>query len=171
MSSVLILVAAFVGLIFLMGLFLISRYKRCPSDRILVISGKTGQGSSKCIAGGATFVWPVIQEYEYLDLSIIDNNAGNWNKNQGSMYGDTTGVPKYKRNVSTKDKIHWWDKPETILKYCTSPDLDLVVNAQKALFYYIKPNPQKLPTATAITDVNFELAQFKLRGGHKEKKV
>jgi flotillin len=71
MSSVLILVAAFVGLIFLMGLFLISRYKRCPSDRILVISGKTGQGSSKCIAGGATFVWPVIQEYEYLDLSPI----------------------------------------------------------------------------------------------------
>ncbi len=71
MSSALILVAAFVGLIFLMGLFLISRYKRCPSDRILVISGKTGQGSSKCIAGGATFVWPVIQEYEYLDLSPI----------------------------------------------------------------------------------------------------
>ena len=117
------------------------------------------------------FVFPFFFKYEYLDLSIIDNNAGNWNKNQGSMYGDTTGVPKYKRNVSTKDKIHWWDKPETILKYCTSPDLDLVVNAQKSLFYYIKPNPQKLPTATAITDVNFELAQFKLRGGHKEKKV
>jgi flotillin len=70
-SAFLIIIAAFAGLIFLMGLFLISRYKRCPSDRILVISGKTGQGSSKCIAGGATFVWPVIQEYEYLDLSPI----------------------------------------------------------------------------------------------------
>ena len=49
----------------------LTRYKRCPSDKILVIYGKTGQGSAKCVAGGATFVWPVIQSYEYLDLSPI----------------------------------------------------------------------------------------------------
>jgi len=71
MSSALILVAAFAGLFFLMLLFFISRYRRCPSDRILVIYGRTGQGSAKCIAGGAEFVWPVIQDYEYLDLSPI----------------------------------------------------------------------------------------------------
>jgi flotillin len=53
------------------ALFLVSRYRRCPSDRILVIYGKTGQGSAKCIAGGAAFVWPVIQDYQYLDLSPI----------------------------------------------------------------------------------------------------
>lgn len=115
------------------------------------------------------FVTPFFFKYEYLDLSIIDINADNWNKNQGSMYGDAlAGGPKYKRNVSKSDKIHWWDKPETILKYCTSPDLDLVVNAQKALFYYVKPKPKKLPQATEIVDVNFELAQYKLRGGHKD---
>ena len=51
--------------------FFISRYRRCPSDRILVIYGKTGEGSAKCVAGGAAFVWPVIQDYEYLDLSPI----------------------------------------------------------------------------------------------------
>ena len=71
MNSALILVAAFAGLFFLMLLFFISRYRRCPSDRILVIYGRTGQGSAKCIAGGAEFVWPVIQDYEYLDLSPI----------------------------------------------------------------------------------------------------
>lgn len=71
MNSALILVAAFAGLFFLMILFFISRYRRCPSDRILVIYGRTGQGSAKCIAGGAEFVWPVIQDYEYLDLSPI----------------------------------------------------------------------------------------------------
>ena len=71
MNSAIILIAAFAGLIFLMLLFLVSRYKRCPSDRILVIYGRTGQGSAKCIAGGAEFVWPVIQDYEYLDLSPI----------------------------------------------------------------------------------------------------
>jgi hypothetical protein len=118
------------------------------------------------------FVTPFFFKYEYLDLSIIDDNAVNLNKNQGfSMYGDTSGVPNYKVNVSAKGKIHWWDKPETILKYCTSPDLNLVVNAQKALFYYIKPKPKKLPQATEIVDVNFELAQYKLRGGHKEKNI
>lgn len=52
-------------------LLLLTRYKRCPSDKILVIYGKTGQGSAKCVAGGAAFVWPIIQSYEYLDLSPI----------------------------------------------------------------------------------------------------
>ncbi|MDX1476173.1 MAG: SPFH domain-containing protein [Saprospiraceae bacterium] len=59
-------------LIVMMGLWLITRYKRCPSDKILVIYGKTNaQTSAKCLAGGAAFVWPVIQDYEYLDLSPI----------------------------------------------------------------------------------------------------
>lgn len=52
-------------------IFIVARYKRCPSDKILVIYGKTGSGSAKCLAGGAAFVWPVIQGYEYLDLSPI----------------------------------------------------------------------------------------------------
>ncbi|MFK7807566.1 MAG: flotillin family protein [Saprospiraceae bacterium] len=51
--------------------FMISRYRRCPSDKILVIYGRTGSGSAKCLAGGAAFVWPVIQDYEYLDLTPI----------------------------------------------------------------------------------------------------
>ncbi|GJM35721.1 MAG: flotillin [Saprospiraceae bacterium] len=55
--------------IFLMLMwFFISRYRRCPSDKILVIYGKTGKGSANCIHGGAAFVWPVIQDYQYLDL-------------------------------------------------------------------------------------------------------
>jgi flotillin len=44
------------------------RYKRCPSNRILVIYGKTNAGAARCIHGGAAFVWPLIQAYEYLDL-------------------------------------------------------------------------------------------------------
>jgi len=51
--------------------FFVSRYRRCPSDKILVIYGKTGGGSAKCLAGGAAFVWPVIQDYEYLDLTPV----------------------------------------------------------------------------------------------------
>ena len=47
----------------------VARYKRCPSNRVLVISGKVGGGeSARCISGGGAFVWPVIQEYAYLSL-------------------------------------------------------------------------------------------------------
>ncbi|MGZ8378241.1 MAG: flotillin family protein [Gemmatirosa sp.] len=46
-----------------------SRYKRCPANKILVISGSVGSGNAaKCISGGGAFVWPVIQEYAYLGL-------------------------------------------------------------------------------------------------------
>jgi flotillin len=44
------------------------RYKRCPSNRILVIYGKTNQGAARCVHGGAAFVWPLIQAYDFLDL-------------------------------------------------------------------------------------------------------
>ncbi len=71
-SGVLILAGFFVFLVFLTILFFISRYKRCPSDKILVVYGKTGDDkSAKCYAGGATFVWPIIQDYRYLDLTPL----------------------------------------------------------------------------------------------------
>ncbi len=57
---------------FIIIISFIRRYKRCPSDRILVVYGKVGTGNSaKCIHGGASFIWPVIQDYEYLDLTPI----------------------------------------------------------------------------------------------------
>ncbi len=56
------------------------RYKRCPSDRILVVYGKVGGGSARCIHGGASFIWPVFQDYAFMDLTPISievylNNA------------------------------------------------------------------------------------------------
>ena len=49
-----------------------TRYKRCPSDKVLVIYGKISRGrSSRCIHGGAAFVWPMIQDYQFLDLTPI----------------------------------------------------------------------------------------------------
>ncbi|NLH50232.1 MAG: flotillin family protein [Myxococcales bacterium] len=68
-----ILALAFFG-IFLAAL---RRYKRCPSDKILVIYGKTGKDASgqaraaRCIHGGAAFVWPLLQDYAFLNLTPI----------------------------------------------------------------------------------------------------
>ncbi|MCG1034912.1 flotillin family protein [Polaribacter sargassicola] len=56
--------------VFILLVAMIKRYKRCPSDRILVVYGKVGGGeSAKCIHGGAAFILPVIQDYEFLDLT------------------------------------------------------------------------------------------------------
>ncbi len=73
MSSGIIGLGAFIAIVtVLLILFFISRYKRCPSNKILVVYGKTGgESSAKCYAGGAAFVWPVIQDYQYLDLTPL----------------------------------------------------------------------------------------------------
>ena len=70
---IIIVVAAVVGFITISAL--ISRFKRCPSDKILVIYGRTGGSSAKCIHGGGAFIWPVIQDYAYLDLKPISIEA------------------------------------------------------------------------------------------------
>lgn len=73
--SVLLLTCVIVLLVLTTLIVILSRYRKCPSDKILVIYGKVGtsqdgsQRSAKCIHGGAAFIWPVIQAYEYLDLT------------------------------------------------------------------------------------------------------
>jgi flotillin len=55
---------------------LLRRYKRCPPDKIMVVYGKIGSGpegrrSAKCLHGGAAFVFPIFQDYQFLDLIPI----------------------------------------------------------------------------------------------------
>ena len=70
MATYLILIIVVV--LFITFAAILKRYKRCPSDKILVIFGKTGCNSSaKCIHGGASFIWPVFQSYAFLDLTPI----------------------------------------------------------------------------------------------------
>ncbi|HVC97688.1 MAG TPA: SPFH domain-containing protein [Pirellulales bacterium] len=66
------LVAAVV-IAFMFAVQLATRYKRCPSNRVLVIYGKAGAtgDTSKCIHGGAAMVWPLIQDYAWLSLEPI----------------------------------------------------------------------------------------------------
>src|SRR5881392_490833 len=62
--------AALVFLSFVM--LLVNRYKRCPSNKVLVIYGKVGAGNTaRCIHGGAAFVMPLIQDHAYLSLEPI----------------------------------------------------------------------------------------------------
>lgn len=68
-------VAAFLVLVLTTIMFFASRYKRCPSDMILVVYGKVGHGqSANCIHGGGTLIWPLIQDYSYMSLTPMSIN-------------------------------------------------------------------------------------------------
>ena len=60
---------------------ILSRYRKCPSDKVLVIYGKVGADkdglakSARCIHGGAAFIIPVLQSYQYLDLTPMSINV------------------------------------------------------------------------------------------------
>jgi len=76
MTFGLILITLIVIIIFTTVAALFARYKKCPSDKILVVYGKVAKvdgqhQSSKCIHGGAAFIWPVIQAYHFLDLTPL----------------------------------------------------------------------------------------------------
>jgi len=71
------LLFALVIILFSVLVFIVSRIKKCPSDKIMVVYGKVGNNldgtnkSANCIHGGAKFVYPFIQAYAFLDLTPI----------------------------------------------------------------------------------------------------
>ena len=73
--TIIFLVCAVVLVVVSFIVWICSRYKKCPSDKIMVIYGSIGKNtdgsnrSAKCIHGGAEFVIPVFQSYAYLDLT------------------------------------------------------------------------------------------------------
>jgi flotillin len=76
-SIAIALVVVIVLVLIMLLLIVLMRYKKCPSDKIMVIYGKISPNkdgtyrSAKCIHGGAAFIWPFIQSYTFLDLTPI----------------------------------------------------------------------------------------------------
>ena len=81
MQPLLILICVIVLLVLTTLIVIASRYRKCPSDKVMVIYGKVGNNSdgtsrsAKCIHGGAAFIWPVIQAVEFLDLTPMSINV------------------------------------------------------------------------------------------------
>src|SRR5690606_24654989 len=71
-TLLLVVVLVIAGAILLPVVMLVKYYKRCPSNKVLVVFGKgVGAGTAKTIHGGAAMVWPLIQDYAYLNLEPI----------------------------------------------------------------------------------------------------
>jgi len=106
----LILTMVIILLVFGTLIALLARYKKCPSDKILVVYGMVGKGisgankSAKCIHGGASFIWPVIQSYQYLDLTPLSIEVNL--KSALSRQNIRIDVPsRFTVGVSTEDGI------------------------------------------------------------------
>jgi len=146
-----IVIVGLIGLAFLMMLWFISRYKRCPSDKVLVIYGRTGQGSAKCIHGGAAFVWPVIQDYEYLDLTPISIDVDL--KGALSKQNIRVDVPsQFTVGVSNK---------EGIMQNAAERLLGIQRNEVRGLAYNIIVGQMRLVIATMdIEEINVDRDKF-----------
>jgi len=96
---------AVLALLFFTILFMAARYKRCPSDKILVVYGRVGVGkSARCIHGGGTFVWPLIQDYAFMSLTPM--TIGIPLKNALSLQNIRIDVPStFTVGISTEPSI------------------------------------------------------------------
>ncbi|MSQ96108.1 MAG: flotillin family protein [Gemmataceae bacterium] len=65
---------ALVGMVFfIIAIMFLTRYRRCPSNQVLVIFGKfTGSATgTRCLHGGARLVLPLVQDHAYMSLEPI----------------------------------------------------------------------------------------------------
>lgn len=72
------IIIAYVVIPLMAGVIGFKCYRKCPADKILVVFGGTPSGkgfSSRCIHGGGTFVWPLIQKFAFLDLNPMTLNV------------------------------------------------------------------------------------------------
>ncbi len=72
------IIIAYVVIPLIAGVIGFKCYRKCPADKIMVVFGGTpfGKGfSSRCIHGGGTFVWPLIQKFAFLDLNPMTLNV------------------------------------------------------------------------------------------------
>lgn len=108
--EILIAICAAVVIIFALIMGILSRYRKCPSDKILVIYGKVGSDkngqarSAKCVHGGAAFIMPIIQSYQFMDLTPISINVDL--KNALSKQNIRVDVPsRFTVGISTEPGI------------------------------------------------------------------
>lgn len=108
--EILIAICVAVVIVFALLMGILSRYRKCPSDKILVINGKVGSDkngqarSAKCVHGGATFIMPIIQSYQFMDLTPISINVDL--KNALSKQNIRVDVPsRFTVGISTEPGI------------------------------------------------------------------
>ncbi len=152
-TLVYILIAVSVALIgFTLLMLLLKRYKRCPSNRVLVIFGKVGGGNTaKCIHGGAAFVWPLMQDYAYLNLEPIQIEI---------PLKDALSMENIRVNVPSVFTVAIGTEPEVMqnaaIRLLGLPTQDVKRQAQDIIFGQLR----QVIASMRIEDINRDREKF-----------
>ena len=155
--EILIAICVAVVIVFALLMGILSRYRKCPSDKILVIYGKVGSDkngqarSAKCVHGGAAFIMPIIQSYQFMDLTPISINVDL--KNALSKQNIRVDVPsRFTVGISTEPGI---------MQNAAERLLGLRMNEIQELAKYIIFGQLRLVVATMeIEEINNDRDKF-----------
>lgn len=116
----------------------VSRYKKCPVNKALIVYGQVGVNQdgtprkAKIVRNGGIFVIPIIQSYAYLDLKPIAVTVDH------SFESIIKKVPRtFSIAISTKDDL-LWNAAERLLGFGEKEISELacdIIWAQLRLFY------------------------------------
>ena len=124
-------IVALLGFVlFVLFVSVLTRYRRCPSDAVLVVYGKVGGNrAAKTLHGGAALVWPIIQSHKYLSLTpmTIDINL----KSALSKQNIRVNVPsRFTIGISTKEEI----LPNAVERLLTMEIAEIEETANEIIF-------------------------------------
>lgn len=128
MTTIMYVSAILAVVIILTIIGVLSRYRRCKPNQVLVVYGKTGgeKKSAKLYHGGAAFVLPIIQSYDVLsmepmqfehinlgNITVFDggqNSTGNFLNNVVKTVAPALGVIDQLPIADTLKKLKGDDK-------------------------------------------------------------
>ena len=147
-EQILIYAAILVAVIVLTIVGILSRYRKCKSDEVLVVYGKTGdKKSAKLYHGGAAFVWPIIQGYSFLNMKPMQIDC----KLTGAISKQNIRV-----DVPTTITVAVSTEPE-VMQNAAERLLGLNIEAQQEL---IKGEFYQFNSSSCIRQQNSLTAQF-----------
>lgn len=154
-----VLITGVLVLLFLsITMLFVSRYRRCPANRVLVISGRVGAGeSARVINGGGAFIWPVIQEYAFLDLTPLQIDIN---------LTDALSLENIRVKVPSQVTVAVGDTPE-FQQNAASRILNLSADATRELAANIIFGQMRQVIASMrIEDINRDRDQFRANIEH-----
>jgi flotillin len=124
----------------LIGLLVVFQLKRCPSNRLMLIRNRLsrllgGESDVKAYHGGICFIWPLLQEYRFLDLSPMKISV-----NLSEITGENLREPstyyfKACLDVDSKEEMHhagtsFWDLDHDQIRRELQRCIEAVVEGQ-----------------------------------------
>lgn len=156
MTTIMYVSAILAVVIILTIIGVLSRYRRCKPNQVLVVYGKTGgeKKSAKLYHGGAAFVLPIIQSYDVLSMEPMQIDC----KLTGALSSQNIRVGKNKAEADKEAAIAIQDSEAQIKKAEAEKNASIGYN-----------NAQK-EVAVSVSELQIIKAQSEKKAGEEKVK-